>query len=184
MRAYEYVLGRPISLVDPNGLSPCQQPKCDCKKACDDWMKATGICGKDYPPPAPPGTKIGGFALCCNTEPCSCMCPGHPAEKNPILKKCFDAHELGHITPGACTPGYTGYPKNPPNTGTECAAQMAEIRCLWGECEGKNLISNDCMGASERRCWLCKNMLKDVCGKNLPSGFYEKYCAKCAGVGK
>jgi RHS repeat-associated protein len=183
--AYDYVLGLPVSLADPNGLSPiCQPARCDCHKACDDWMKSNPkLCGSDYPPPAPPGTKIGGFALCCDTVPCSCVCPGNPVRKNPITSKCFDAHEFAHITPGACASGYTGYPKNPPNTGTECAAQMAEIKCLWGECEGKNLISNDCFGATNSRCWLCKNMLKEVCGKNLVAGFYEKYCARCSGIG-
>ncbi len=173
LAGYLYAFGRPVSATDSSGL--CAE-NC-CGKACNDYIaRNPKFCDKEHP--NAPGYGIGGFAYCCDGNKCACPCPGKKPE-NPILYKCFVTHEEAHLPGNACPKGYVGVGIKPPNTGTECAAQMAEIICLWSSCEGKNLISNDCIGATRRRCWLCHEILKATCGKNLRPGFFEKYCGKC-----
>ena len=171
--AYTFVIGRPTYRIDYSGTSPCQKPSCDCKSECSKLENKHHFCDKKY---FPPDTTIGAYAFCCNGKPCYCECDYAKNEKNQILKKCLEAHETAHCPPGCCDSGFTGPCKKRPDRGTECAAQMAEIRCLWDSCP-RSTISDECNGADKRRKDLCDNFLSTACHGKIPDGFKEKYCS-------
>lgn len=179
--AYTYVASTPVLRVDPTGLAACSRP-CDCSQACNAVISsASNPCGQHVNDPGEHGIVVA-FALCCDGQQCACLCPGVQEFQNPIIKKCTRQHEHAHMPTGSCPPGYTGNPKGPPGTGTECAAQMAEIECLWNSCHrgGTIILGNDCDGANNHRCDVCASV-KDACkgGKWTPPGWYGEYCSGC-----
>jgi RHS repeat-associated protein len=179
--AYIYARSNPTNFTDPFGLtSSCPNDPCDCVAECDKYEKVNKVCERPMPsPPYPPNWKYQYYAFCCDGEPCYCTCPG-AVTTNSILKKCLGAHELAHCPPGACVKGQIGLCRPKPDTGTECAAIMAEIRCIEAACPN-NLGNGECWNATLHKCELCRTNLKYACKPGwIPQGFKDKYRKGCS----
>ncbi len=190
---YSYARNNPTNFSDPLGLSAvvpsynghleispprsCSDEPCNCQEAGAMYELKHKHCDEFLPPPALPGTKPGAYAFCCRGVTCHVLCPAGES-KNPVIMKCLAAHEAAHCPEGSCKKDQIGPCTPKPGTGTECAAYMAGVRCLFTECE--NVLSDNCKEADSQRCYQCNVYLRNVCKPGwIPPGFMDKYCKGC-----
>lgn len=123
---YAYVIGDPINLFDPLGLSSCSP--------CDEYKKS-------HP------NVTGGRVICKDGKPnaCSYGYPGLPSGRsgNPGVADCIMQHEKAHFPDVKCNSSSDPYAAAPLGDGdaSEVSAYAASIRCI--ERKLKNMSPDD-----------------------------------------